>query len=354
MPNSIKYSTSAQTLALKKGNFWIGTGDVGKGPTSTTDYYNGITPPSGGYTIYLNKASGGPSIYTAANGSQLISLSNTIAGQTFATAAAALDWFATQTDKMVFNIDYPAVITNGLVLNVDAGFTPSYPTTGTTWYDVSSGGNNGTLTNGPTFSSGNGGNIILDGTDDTISTPIALTSLPALSNFSLEIITKITQYPQPLSSPNVYGNTTRAGVLFGAAYYSGVALYWYGNSAGTACTIYSYIRGADAYRVTSGFSMITNNWYSFTLTNNYTGNALSLYANGTLIDSVNTATQEYNPDLAPSAGNIGFCKPQVDGGGELVYSYLNCAIASAKIYNRALSASEVLQNYKAQKGRFGL
>ena len=78
MPNPIKYSTSAQTLALKKGNFWIGTGDVGKGPTSVTDYYNGITPPSGGYTIYLNKASGGPSIYTAANDSQLVSLTNTI------------------------------------------------------------------------------------------------------------------------------------------------------------------------------------------------------------------------------------------------------------------------------------
>ena len=152
----------------------------------------------------------------------------------------------------------------------------------------------------------------------------------------------------------MYGNTTRAGVLFGATYYSGVAIYWYGNSAGTACTIYSYIRGADAYRVTSGFSMITNNWYSFTLTNNYTGNALSLYTNGTLIDSVSTATQEYNPGLTPSAGNIGFCKPQVDGGGELVYSYLNCNIASAKIYNRALSASEVLQNFNATKSRFGL
>ena len=64
MPNAIKYNTSAETLALKKGNFWIGTGDVGKGPTSSTGFYNGITPPSGGYTIYLNKASGGPSINT--------------------------------------------------------------------------------------------------------------------------------------------------------------------------------------------------------------------------------------------------------------------------------------------------
>ena len=62
MPNSIKYNTSAETLALKKGDFYIGTGDVSKGPTSTTGYYDGITPPAGGYTIYLNKAGNGPSI----------------------------------------------------------------------------------------------------------------------------------------------------------------------------------------------------------------------------------------------------------------------------------------------------
>lgn len=55
MPNAIKYSTSTQTLSLKKGNYWVGTGDVGKGPTSLTDYWNGITPPVGGYVIYGNK-----------------------------------------------------------------------------------------------------------------------------------------------------------------------------------------------------------------------------------------------------------------------------------------------------------
>jgi hypothetical protein len=115
MPNSIKYSTNAETLALKKGNYWIGTGDVPKGPTSSTGFYNGITPSVGGYTIYLNKASNGPSIYAAANDADLISLSNRIAGQTFATAAAALDWYNSQNDKMVFNGDYPAIVTNGLV-----------------------------------------------------------------------------------------------------------------------------------------------------------------------------------------------------------------------------------------------
>jgi hypothetical protein len=129
MPNAIKYNTSAETLALKKGNFWIGTGDVGKGPTSSTGYYNGITPPSGGYTIYLNKVSGGPSIYTVTTEAQMVSLTNSIGSQSFTTSGQCLNWFATQTDKMIFNIDYPPIVTNGLVLNVDAGFTPSYPTT---------------------------------------------------------------------------------------------------------------------------------------------------------------------------------------------------------------------------------
>ena len=85
MPNAIKYSTSPQTLALKKGNFWIGTGDSDKGPTINTDYWNGISPVIDGYTIYLNKSSNGPSIYTAANSLELISLTNIIAGASYTT-----------------------------------------------------------------------------------------------------------------------------------------------------------------------------------------------------------------------------------------------------------------------------
>ena len=82
MPNAIKYNVSTETLALKKGNFWIGTGDVGKGPTSSTGFYNGLTPPTGGYTIYLNKASGGPSIYTVNTEAQLTGLTNTLSVST--------------------------------------------------------------------------------------------------------------------------------------------------------------------------------------------------------------------------------------------------------------------------------
>ena len=55
MSNPIKYSTGSETLVLKKGNMYIGTGDVGKGPSDVTGYYQGVDVPSGGYVIYMNK-----------------------------------------------------------------------------------------------------------------------------------------------------------------------------------------------------------------------------------------------------------------------------------------------------------
>jgi len=55
MPNPIKYTTGTETLALKKGNFYIGTGDVGKGPSDVTGYYQGLSPSEGGYVIYMNR-----------------------------------------------------------------------------------------------------------------------------------------------------------------------------------------------------------------------------------------------------------------------------------------------------------
>ena len=137
MPNSIKYSTTAQTLALKKGDFWIGTNDVGKGPTSTSGYWNGISPPRGGYTIYLNKASNGPSIYVPSNDTQLIDLTNKIAGTNYTTANECLNYYITQTDKFLLDKDYDAVITNGLVYLADSGCVSSYPKNGTTLYPVS-------------------------------------------------------------------------------------------------------------------------------------------------------------------------------------------------------------------------
>jgi hypothetical protein len=326
MPNPIKYSVSAQTLALKKGNFWIGTGDVGKGPTSTTSYYNGITPPSGGYTIYLNKASGGPSIYTAANDSQLISLTNTIAGQTFATASAALDWYNSQSDKMVFNIDYPAIMTNGLIFNADAGFTPSYPTSGTTWYDLSGNSINGTLTNGPTYSSSGGGSISFDGTDDR---SVADTSLIDRTD-GQEITVSCWIRPSRLGGQyqvfctNRSNDTSRYNWIFYQHTNNGAVSFHGGNN-----------------QFISTYIPTVNTWVN--VTNTVTSAGLStLYANGVSVYAVSG----YSYGLTASRLGIG-----ADPGGQEAFQG---NVASTQIYTRALTAAEVLQNFNATKTRFGL
>jgi hypothetical protein len=237
---------------------------------------------------------------------------------------------------------------------LDAGNTKSYYSGSTSWYDLSGNRNNGTLTNGPAFNGANGGSIVVDGVDDTITTGIPLTSTPALSNFTYEVWTSISSFPSVVSPANQYGSVTKAGVLFGATYYCGAALYWYGDSSGASCTMYGYIRGKDSYRNTAGYLMALNSIYHFVLVNNYAANTLNLYVNGNLFSSVATATQEYDPALSPSAGNIGFCKSQIDGGGTQNYVPYGGKIYGGKIYNRALSSQDVLQNFNAARTRFGL
>lgn len=248
----------------------------------------------------------------------------------------------------------PDIVQENLTLLVDAADRNSYPGTGTTWFDMSGNSNNATLVNSPTFNSSRGGVIVLDGTDDTITTGIPVTALPALSNFSIDCWMSIPSYPTA-TAPNVYGSTTKQGVLVGATYYSGTALFWTGNGTGTSFSVFAYIRGADAYRSTTAYSVTSlNTYFNFTLVNNYTASAFALYVNGSLFSSVAGPTQEYNPSLITTAGNIGLSRSQVDGGGTQNYTPLACNIASTKIYTRALSASEVLQNYNALRTRFNL
>lgn len=343
MPNAIKYSASAQTLALKKGNYWIGTGDVGKGPTSTTDYWNGITPPSGGYTIYLNKASGGPSIYTAANDSQLISLSNTIAGQTFATAAAALDWYNGQTDKMVFNRDYESIVTNGLVLNLDAGFTPSYPTTGTTWYDVSGNSTNQSLVNGPTFNSLNGGSIVFDGADDS-----GLQYSPNLSSASGTKTVLCWCWPDSTGPSNTYtglvawggrSNASPSDSLLlclntnAATWYVGSA-YWYNDYNPSILPV-----NKNAWNMVG----IISRQQSVPNSNNTTlicGNSNGL--------NYDTGTSDPNKSISTTNVNLSI------GSTDIISRAFKGRISNVLIYNRELSTSEISQNFNAQKSRFGL
>jgi hypothetical protein len=171
MSNPIKYTAGTETLALKKGNFFFGTGDVGKGPTNVTGYYNGVDVPKPGYVVYQYKENvPGNLTYGAFNSdTELINFTNGIAGQTFTSVTQCFTYYAGQTDKVCFNRDYEPIITDGLVLNLDAGFDGSYPASGTTWRDLSVSGNNGTLINSPGFYDNGGGSIVFDGVDDYVN-----------------------------------------------------------------------------------------------------------------------------------------------------------------------------------------
>lgn len=174
MPNAIKYNLSNQTLALKSQlyvNWWIATGDFSKGETSVTDYWNGITPPVGGYTIYLNKATQGPSIYVASSDADFISIINKILITSYTTVADCIYYISTLGIGMVLNRDYPSISTDGITFITDAGSTLSYPVRESTVYtmDPTFNDGNSNFKNGTAYVSEYGGGFQFDGIDDLAS-----------------------------------------------------------------------------------------------------------------------------------------------------------------------------------------
>jgi hypothetical protein len=332
MSNPIKYSTGTESLALKKGNFYIGTGDVGKGPTSATGYYNGISPPSGGYTIYLNKETGGPSIYTASNDAQLISLTNSIAGTSYTTVNECLVYFAGQTDKMVLNRNYEGIVTDGLVLNLDAGFTPSYPKSGTTWYDTK-GTNNGTLTNGPTFSSSNGGILSFDGTDDDVDMGPTSDFFINGGSYSFEFFFNLNSFtgqqgPALLSGYRA-GDRNRWDIFFDRQGNEKIGLLYHSGPYFATNSVIS-----------------TNVWYHYVLTIKGSNGDVANYLNGVLDKSGNMGTVNRNLNTTVNLTIAGMTtNPGYNFNGD---------IPIFRLYDKVLSAEEITQNYNVQKGRFGL
>ena len=329
MPNAIKYNVSPETLALKEGNFWIGTGDVSKGPSVNTNYWNGITPPTGGYTIYLSGVSQVPVAYVAANDAELISLTNRIGTQNFTTVEQCLSWYLTQPDKMVLNRDYESIVTDGLVLNLDAGFFPSYPKSGTTWYDVSSGGNNGTLINAPSYSSPDGGSIKFDGTNDYVGIPFNSNLVTNTLTLNMWLYPVDGYYPIPFAAlPN---SSTLNGFML---YQRNVENLWWwaiGNTSGTDLVTTSLTR---------------NVWVN--LTGTYNGSTIRLYKNGSLV-STGSSSRTINFTSASVNGNL-----RIASDINSAYLTFSGNVSTVQIYNKALSETEVLQNFNAQKGRFGL
>jgi hypothetical protein len=236
---------------------------------------------------------------------------------------------------MAFNYS-PKIVTDGLVLYLDAANQYSYVSGSTSWNDISRSGNNGTLTNGPTYNSANGGSIVFDGTNDYVTIPYQL-SLRLSSQGTLNVWC----YPTTLSQGQFAGllGMTTSGTGGGQSYY----LHWrkFNN------TIQAAIQNNGTYNVIETPLPTSIAWYNFTFT--WNGSFLNLYQNGTSVST--PIAQTINAQALTAGVDVGGRMFQGDGGNQ---GYFTGYIPNTQIYNRALSATEVLQNYNATKTRFGL
>jgi hypothetical protein len=325
MPHAIKYTTGAETRIVKKGNFNVGIGDIDKGPSGTTGFYAGITPPSSGYTIYSSRSSTEFSIYVASNDAELITITNRMAQASYSTAQECLNYFTTQSDKMILTRDYETITTNGLTLYYDMSSVSSYTRSGTTINDLSGNGYHGQLQNGPTFNTDNQGNIVFDGTNDTIAvTGLTWTPTAFTISFFVKGNTR-TSWNQAIGATNGWTNgftfhTQDDGSIF----------------CGTELT-HRFTPGATPPGIPAN-TYVTGLYQQFTF--GVGGGVGYLYKNGLLISSKSMPTA-----LGPWGGfSIGAPNS----------STLNGSMGNIQIYNRLLSASEILSNYNAQKTKFGL
>lgn len=216
------------------------------------------------------------------------------------------------------------IVTNSLLFNYDIAQLRSYPTTGTTITDLSGNNNTATLFNGVGFNSGNGGNLVFDGINDYVENNfIATTSIGNGNPFTMSCVFKTSLNSQQMlcgcpGSPRFYMSLfNRSGVLI---------VHWgLGNNNNSS---------------TSSVILNINTIYNYTFT--YNGNIVYSYLNGILINTDTIGSQLYNSN-----------KFRIGKYIDLSPLYLSGNIYQSLIYNKALTATEVLQNFNANKSRYG-
>ena len=224
--------------------------------------------------------------------------------------------------------DYKNIITRGLVLHLDASALESYPSSGTSWYDMSGNNNHGTLTNGPTFSSDNQGYINFDGSNDYVTIPYSSNWNFGTGEFTIEVWVNIASTSTPYQG------------IIGTFPSKWPASNWIvmTSTSNNAIRLYTFDGTYEGGVSNVG---IVNGWMHGVITR--VSNTVSLYVNGVLAtsnDFTNISVNDSgNPLLIGNAGG----------------TYGNMKMASAKIYKGVgFTSSMVSQNYNIQKARFGL
>ena len=233
------------------------------------------------------------------------------------------------------------IVTDGLVLNLDAAKVDSYPGTGTAWYDISGNNNNGTLTNGPTFSGiGKQAAIVFDGTNDYVNCGDIIRGR---TTFSAEAWINTTDTRVGVNA--TYHNPS----IFGTQHGSDVS----GDFAMTLKSGYlGFYHELGGYgHIDTGVFVADGTWRHVAVIKT-TGGTMTVYHNGTQVYTGTgyTATlrtidlQYYNWELG---------RAYWYGEDSNMMRYTG-RIGAHKLYNRALSATEITQNFNALRGRYGI
>jgi hypothetical protein len=216
----------------------------------------------------------------------------------------------------------PSIVTNGLRVCFDPGNPRSYPGSGTTVRDVSGSGNPGTFTNGPTYSNTNGGVFVFDGIDDYIVSA----SPGTYSNYTFAFFCK-------WNSPVTYDR------IFGLSNFGTYTIL----SPTNVGFHYNPLGGSPpSVTLSSNVNVGYGNWCQVAVTVNASGNSVIIYINGIARNSWSTLPSD------SFSGNFFL-------GSQNTFGLVsNCNIGVFSLYNTVLSESEMLQNYNAYRGRYGI
>lgn len=223
----------------------------------------------------------------------------------------------------------PSIITDGLVLCLDAANRRSYPGSGTTWYDLSGNGYHGTLTSGPTFNSVNLGNIVFDGTDDYID----LNYEPVFTgDFHISFNIKFNTYQ---TYQNIISSMDNGGASNG---------FWIEFGSARGFTLYNTnISLALTDNIVNLENLSTGVPYNVRVNRN--ANFLTLHVNNILCGS-----STYSNTIGKIGRKLLIAK-YAPGTNTWIF---NGSMSNLLIYNRSLSANEVTQNFNALRRRFGI
>ena len=202
------------------------------------------------------------------------------------------------------------------------------------WTDLSGRGNNGTITNGPTYSSANGGSIVFDGTDDRVV--ITNNELARIGTGNHTITAWVNN--DIVTEEDFVGTGTSNG---------DVLLMIYSQAGGGAGGFrgHAWSSTGNSNTIDSPRAIGTGNWSMLTQRVTWGGN-IDLFENGVL-----TASQVLSGGAPTSSRTKFIIGCRADGGDS---SHFDGRIANVQVYNRALTAAEIQQNFNATRGRFGI